>query len=135
MCKIHRDASTNASYWLFWILDSYKAFQLHAWRCDQHPERFTRESSLQWVRRNGALRSAGKLSIIREDINCELLREVYRDVFDLEKSIWMTLCPEESTDEERDAATSLLGEEEGRLVGGGLETRDKECTVEVEVAA
>mmetsp|Transcript_6231 Transcript_6231/g.10180 ORF Transcript_6231/g.10180 Transcript_6231/m.10180 type:complete len:1168 (+) Transcript_6231:46-3549(+) len=96
MCKTHKDASSNSSYWLFWILDSYKAFELHRWR--QHQQLSNCEPSCRWLERNGWLRALGKVTHIKENLNCHILQRIYQDVFDLEKSILMTLMPELSAD-------------------------------------
>lgn len=96
MFKTHKDAATNSSYWLFWILDSYKAFKLHQWRCVAHADHFFAIPSSQWLGRNGHLRASGKLSFIKEGVCVTALKNIYQSVFNLNKSVLMTLRPDES---------------------------------------
>jgi hypothetical protein len=124
MHKTHSDATSNPSYWLFWILDSYKAFKLHKWRCTTYPEdvRFKDEESCAWLERNGVLRATGKMKSIREDINCDVVHDIYKTTFDMNKSIVISLIPKllDEDEETRDM--------EQREVSG---TSYKDETVEV----
>ena len=105
MSKAHCDATSNSSYWLFWILDSYKAYKLHQWRCDMYPDidKLKKEESCDWLARNGLLRATGKLKSITNDINCNVIQEIYETIFDINKSILMSLLPE--VDNEDDACS------------------------------
>ena len=93
MCKTHKDASNNASYWLFWILDSYKAYKLHEWRCIHIPDQFVTEPSCNWLERNGCFRATGKVLLIKDHITCEALQHIYTTVFCWDHSLLMTLLP------------------------------------------
>lgn len=93
MCKTHKDASNNSSYWLFWILDSYKAYKLHEWRCSRVPDQIPIEPSSDWLGRNGHFRATGKVLRIKEQINCDTLQQIYKTVFDWDRSILMNLLP------------------------------------------
>jgi hypothetical protein len=94
MYKTHKNAFVHPSYWLFWILDSYKSYDLHCFRSDRYPNRFTPEISSTWLQRNGYSRGPGKLAFIKNEINCNSLQCIYRSIFDLNKCVQMNLCPE-----------------------------------------
>jgi hypothetical protein len=133
MCKTHKDATSNSSYWLFWILDSYKAFALHRWRQDQ--KLLVCEPSCHWLERNGWLRALGKVSTIKESTNSSLLQLIYQNVFDMDRSILMMLMPELSVEhdvrEENYTEEKAYDKSRECVVGSVDETGLMEVSVEV----
>lgn len=113
MCRTHKMALKNSSHWLFWILDSYKAFDVLLYQRQRyssteaqgglnhvdgstHDETLS-ESSSKWVNQHCHCRGYGKPSIIEEQLTVENLTKAYRLYFILNKSIHLDLCPKAST--------------------------------------
>jgi predicted Zn-dependent peptidase len=117
MCKTHNDASSNSSYWLFWILDSYKAYKLYEWRWQHNSFKKDTdqiEPSCKWLERNGFLRASGAVSTIKNEVTCSVVQNIFQNVFDLNKSIIMNLMPEHSDDvddiDDNESSDTTLGQ-------------------------
>jgi hypothetical protein len=93
----HKLSLQNSSYWLFWMLDSYKAYLLHAWRNKIHQSNKNNldlaKDSASWVGKRCSKRSEGKFQLLKESINVSSIQNTIAMRFDLATSVHMDLCP------------------------------------------
>jgi hypothetical protein len=120
MCTNHLKSLKSPSHWMFWILDSYKSHAVYEWlnvrgllAPEGSPlveddkvlgkEPSARSStgadlsicSAKWVEKFAFMRSHGKIDTIRHVVGDEdILRGIYNQYFDLDKSVHMHLCPQ-----------------------------------------
>jgi hypothetical protein len=82
----------SPSYWLFWILDSYKALRVCEWKALKSNSKITNTHAC--LSRFIKLRSSDH-DAIREATSPERLVQVYRDYFNTNRCVRVTLYPEE----------------------------------------
>lgn len=95
MLLMHARSLVNSSYWLFWCLDSYKAYGLHRLRVgeDAVQEGLAATARAAWV--DGAIvtRSTGRVNLLREHITPARVQGVFQTFFSLQRSVRLSLQP------------------------------------------
>ena len=106
MLRQHLSNMNNSSYWLFWILDTYKLWKLRE-ATDRHTKsshsasasvEALKESSADWVDRNCHTLTSGRAELLNEllsskPVACAHISRVFRNHFDLNRSICLNLRP------------------------------------------
>lgn len=92
MLKSHKHNLSVPSYWLFWILDSFKAYQVT--NCMKYHDKTMKdmESIQEYMQQAIERRVHGKIHLL-ENVSNELMTNMFYDHFHVDKAVIIDLRP------------------------------------------